>query len=139
MAEQQLLIDTHAHLDAEQFADEQAAVVERARLAGVTAVVAVGITAPSSQRCVDYASRYPGVFATVGIHPNDLTAAGPQDWETILSLAEQPRVVGIGETGLDRYWDNTPFAMQQEWFVRHLELGRRLDRAVVIHCRDADE
>ena len=131
-------IDTHAHLDDEQFQADRAEVIRRANQAGVTTLIAVGITAASSERCVELAREYPGVLATVGVHPNHAAEAAAGDWERILALAVRPGVTGIGETGLDRYWSFTPFEIQKEWFARHLELGRRLDRAVVIHCRDAE-
>ncbi len=131
------LIDTHAHLDDEQFKDDLPAVLERARAAGMR-VVAVGITADSSERCVRLAGEHPFVYATVGVHPNEAAQAAPGDWDRVVALAERPRVVGVGETGLDRHWDKTPFEMQEEWFARHLELGRARDLAVVIHCRDAE-
>jgi TatD DNase family protein len=132
------LIDTHAHLDDEQFADDLPAVLERARAAGVGTTIAIATTAPSSAVCVSLAERHSGLFATIGIHPNNLTEAGPTAWDEVLALVEHPRVVGIGETGLDRHWDNTPFPMQEEYFVRHLELARRCQRPVVIHCREAE-
>ncbi|MFQ3651027.1 MAG: TatD family hydrolase [Gemmataceae bacterium] len=84
------------------------------------------------------AHRYPSVWATVGIHPNDANLSTLADWDEIIRLANDPRVVGIGETGLDRYWQRCPFAIQEEWFARHLELGRQHNRAVVIHTREAD-
>ena len=132
------LIDTHAHLDSDQFGADLPEVLRRATASGVSAMVAVGITAISSRGCVDLAENYPFLYSTVGIHPNEITESAPGDWDRIVALASSPRVVGIGETGLDRHWDRTPFATQEEWFVRHLELGRLLDRAVVIHCREAD-
>ena len=133
-----LLIDTHAHLDAEQFADDLPAVLERARAAGVRATIAVATTAPSSAVCVTLAEARADVFATVGIHPNNIMQGSATAWDEVLALVERPRVVGVGETGLDRHWDDTPFAVQEEHFVRHLELGRRQQRAVVIHCREAE-
>jgi TatD DNase family protein len=132
------LIDTHAHLDAEQFAADLPEVLARALAAGVRAVVAVGTTAATSRGCLDLAAAHAFVHPTVGIHPNEIPDAAPGDWDRIVALASTPGVVGIGETGLDRHWDTTPFAVQEEWFGRHLELGRRLDRAVVIHCREAE-
>lgn len=132
------LCDTHAHLDAEQFDTDRPAVLDRARAAGVTRVIAVGITARSSERCVELVGHHPGVQATVGIHPNEITQAEAGDWDRVRELAIRLGVVGVGETGLDRYWDKTPFAVQEEWFVRHLELGRELGLAVVIHCREAE-
>jgi TatD DNase family protein len=132
------LIDTHAHLDSEAFDADRAAVLERTRAAGVAQVVAVGITVASSRRCVGLAAEAPAVFATVGIHPNEAAAAAPGDWDAVLDLARQPRVHGVGETGLDRHWDSTPFALQEEYFARHLALGRERGLAVVIHCREAE-
>jgi TatD DNase family protein len=132
------LIDTHAHLDADAFDADRSAVLERARAAGVVQVVAVGITAASSRSCVRLAAADATVFATVGIHPNEAAAAGPGDWDAVLDVVRQPRVHGVGETGLDRHWDSTPFALQEEYFARHLALGRERDLAVVIHCREAE-
>jgi TatD DNase family protein len=131
-------IDTHAHLDAEQFAADLPAVLDRARAAGVNTVIAVATTAPSSATCVSLAAHHRELFATVGIHPNSIMEASPTAWDEVLALVESERVVGIGETGLDRHWDNTPFAVQEEYFVRHLELSRRTNRPVVIHCREAE-
>jgi TatD DNase family protein len=132
------LIDTHAHLDSEQLAADLPAVIARARAAGVVQVIAVGITAPSSAACVALACEHEGVFATVGVHPNDAAEAVPGARDEVLRLLDRPRVVGVGETGLDRYWDRTPFAVQEEWFAWHLEIARARRLPVVIHCRDAE-
>ncbi|HVS40003.1 MAG TPA: TatD family hydrolase [Gemmataceae bacterium] len=132
------LIDTHAHLDAEQFADDLPAVLDRARGAGVVQIVAVATTATDSAACISLASNHPYVFATAGVHPNNAAQAGPGDWDAVVVLAARKEVVGIGETGLDRHWNDTPFPLQEDYFGRHLELGRRLNKPVVIHCREAD-
>jgi TatD DNase family protein len=132
------LIDTHAHLDAEQFSADLPDVLARASAAGVAQVVAVATTAPSSASSLALARRYPAVFATAGIHPNEIISAAPTAWDEVLALAAQDRVVGVGETGLDRHWDTTPFALQEEYFARHLGLGRRRGKPVVIHCREAE-
>jgi TatD DNase family protein len=132
------LIDTHAHLDDEQLSADLPAVLDRARVAGVGTVLAIATTAPSSAVCVSLASRHPELFATVGIHPNNIMEASPAAWDEVVALVERERVVGIGETGLDRHWDNTPFGVQEEYFIRHLELARRHLRPVVIHCREAE-
>jgi TatD DNase family protein len=132
------LIDTHAHLDDEQFAGDLPAILDRARAAEVETVIAIATTAPSSATCVALASRHPAVYATVGVHPNNIMESSPTDWDGILALALLERVVGIGETGLDRHWDITPFPVQEEYFIRHLELARRVDRPVVIHFREAE-
>jgi TatD DNase family protein len=132
------LIDTHAHLDAEQFAPDLPDVLARASAAGVVQMVGIATTASSSRASLALAARFPGLFATVGIHPNNILEEARTAWDEVLALAEQPRVVGVGETGLDRHWDNTPFAVQEDYFARHLELGQRTGKAVVIHCREAE-
>jgi TatD DNase family protein len=131
-------VDTHAHLDDEQLAGDLADVLARARSAGVAQVVAVATTVPSTQASIDLAMQHPQVFATAGIHPNEIARAAPSAWDDVCRLAEHARVVAIGETGLDRHWDTTPFPVQIDYFARHLELGRKLNRPVVIHCREAE-
>ncbi len=133
-----MLIDTHAHLDDPKLVDEIPAVLERARSAGVEHVVTIATTAASSERCLALAQEYPGVSASVGIHPNHIAEAGPDDWDRVVALARAGKAVAIGETGLDRYWDYTPFERQIEAFRKHLELARELGLPVVIHCRDAE-
>ncbi len=132
------LIDTHAHLDDEQFAADLPAVLERARTAGVATVVTIATSAPSSAASLALAQSHPMIFATAGIHPNNISEASPTAWDEITALVAHERIVGIGETGLDRHWDTTPFAVQEEYFVRHLELARRHQLPVVIHCREAE-
>jgi TatD DNase family protein len=134
-----MLFDTHAHLDQEEFDGDRQSVVDRARAAGVEVVVAVGTTAAASLKCVELAAQFAGVYAAVGIQPNYVAQAEPGDWEQIEQLAAAPKVVAIGETGLDRHWDYTPFDLQREYFDRHMELARRLDLPFIIHMRDCDE
>jgi TatD DNase family protein len=131
-------IDTHAHLDDEQFQDDLPAVIDRAIAAGVRHIVTIATTAPSSAACVSLAAKHPQLGATVGIQPNHVAQAAATDWDEVVQLAEAPGVVGIGETGLDRYWDYAPFPQQEDYFARHLDLARRKNLAVVIHCRDAE-
>src|SRR5688572_2580024 len=119
------LFDTHAHLDSEEFADQLPAVLERARVAGVERIVLIGTTAASSARCVDIAQQFDGLYAAVGIQPNEVAAVQSGDWERILELAQEPKVVALGETGLDRYWNN-PFEPQQDYFDRHLKLSQQI-------------
>src|SRR6202035_349632 len=97
----------------------------------------VATGAASSAASVALAAQY-HLAATVGIHPNHVAEAAPDAWDQVLQLVAAPRVVGIGETGLDRHWNYTPFAHQQDFFARHLELGQQRHLAVVIHCREAD-
>jgi len=131
-------IDTHCHLDEDAFTQDCAESISRAVDAGVVTMVAVGITLQSCRRVIELADRFPAVFATVGLHPNYVSTAGPQDWDQIVALAKSPKVVGLGETGLDQYWDHSPLDLQVEYFDRHLELSRDLGLPFVVHCRDAE-
>jgi TatD DNase family protein len=133
------LIDTHAHLDDPRLAEALPKVLERARLAQVRQVIAIATTADSSEKVLRLSNQYSGLFASVGIQPNHVAETKAGDWERVVSLARSAsKVVAIGETGLDRYWDYTPFPQQQEMFDRHLTLAEELQLPVVIHCRDCE-
>ena len=133
-----MLIDTHAHLFDDRFRMDLPAVLERAA-AVVERVICLGIDRESSLASVNIANQFPLVVAAVGIQPNSVAEARPGDWDEIVRLAEtEPRVVAIGETGLDRYWDKTPFPQQEEFFARHIDLARRLKKPFAIHCREAE-
>jgi TatD DNase family protein len=133
------LIDTHAHLDDRRLRDDLGGVIARAREAGLVQMIAIGTTAEDSASCVNIACDHPGVFAAVGVQPNHVAEAVEEDWPRIVELATRPRVVAIGETGLDRYWDRTPFPAQRDWFDRHLALAHARNLPVVIHCRDCEQ
>jgi TatD DNase family protein len=134
-----MLIDSHAHLDFNDFRDDLDAVLKRAAEAGVTHVVTVGIDVASSRRCIELARKYPNVFATVGIHPHDAEKATDNDWKEFEKLLSEPKVVAIGETGLDFYRNHSSPAAQEKAFLRQLELARERCLPVVIHCREAHE
>ncbi len=131
-------IDTHCHLDEESFTQDCADTIQRAVDAGVKTMIAVGITLDSCRRVVELAQKYSCVYAIVGLHPNYVSAAQPGDWEQIVELMKAPKVVGLGETGLDKYWDYAPIDLQIEFFNRHLELSRQLNLPFVVHCREAE-
>jgi TatD DNase family protein len=133
------LIDTHAHLDVPEFDADREAMLARARQAAVGAVICPAIGAVSGEAVARLASSYPDVYAAVGIQPNYCAEANPKDWDRIVTLAGEPRVVAIGETGLDRHWDFTPFDLQQDYFNRHLRLAQQRDLPLVIHCREAED
>ncbi len=132
------LFDTHAHLDDQQFRDDIEQHLSEAQSTGVVGVTSIGTTLASSRRCVELAQEYPAVYAAVGIHPNYCHEAIESDWESICKLATNHRVVAIGETGLDRYWDYASFDLQQTWFARHIELSYQLQKPLVIHQRDCE-
>jgi len=133
-----MLFDTHAHLDQEEFDADREAVVRRAHDAGVTRIVAVGTTAPTSQKCVELAHAFPGVLAAVGIQPNYTAQIETGDWDRVVAAAADPRVVALGETGLDRYWDYAPLAVQQDFFDRHLRLSEERGLPFIVHTRESD-
>lgn len=132
------LIDTHAHLDEHAFAHDLNDVLRRAQEAAVERILTIGITAATSLAAVRLAEQHPKVLAVVGIQPNYAADATDDDWDTIIQLASHPRVVAVGETGLDRYWNHCPLGTQIEWFQRHLQLSRSIDKPFVVHCREAE-
>jgi TatD DNase family protein len=131
------LIDTHCHLDDEQFNSDRDAVIARAASAGVDAMIALGTTAASSRATVHIADNHSTVFAAVGIHPNSCAEVAAGDWNAVVALLDHPRIVALGETGLDRCWDHAPIELQRDYFDRHLRMSQARDLPVVIHCRDA--
>ncbi|MEZ6127151.1 MAG: TatD family hydrolase [Planctomycetaceae bacterium] len=132
------LIDTHCHLDAEAFQQDLEDVMQRATEAGVQRMLSIGITLQTSEAAVVLANRYPMVSAVVGIQPNYAQEATEFDWNRIVELTSHPQVVGIGETGLDKYWDFAPLDIQRDFFRRHLILSRKTGKPFVVHCRDAE-
>ncbi|QDU45900.1 putative deoxyribonuclease YcfH [Symmachiella dynata] len=131
------LIDTHAHLDEEAFEPDRDEIVTRATEAGLQAILTIGLTLSTSRAAVELAEKYPNVYAVVGIQPNYVHEVAPGDWEAIQALADHPRVVGIGETGLDRYWDYAPLDLQVEHFQQHMAFARQKNLPFIVHCRDA--
>ncbi len=131
--------DTHAHLDNEQLAPQITELVEKAEAADVVGMTAIGTTVQSSQACVKLSNQFENVFAAVGIHPNNCAEASENDWQQILNLVdENENVVAIGETGLDRYWDDCPIEVQKKWFSHHIELSFESQRPLVVHMRDCE-
>ena len=134
-----MFFDTHAHLDQEEFAGDLPEVIERARLAGVERVVAVGVTARSSLHVVELAAEHVGMLrAAVGIQPNYTAEAEPSDWDAVVELATRPEVVAVGETGLDHYWDHSPIDTQRDYFDRHLRLSQANGKPFIVHTRASD-
>lgn len=133
------IIDTHAHLTDPSLLGDIEQYLEQARGAGVRNVLSIGTTLESSRACVDLAERFTNIRASVGLHPNNCCTAAAGDWQAICDLAQHPRVAALGETGLDRHWDDCPWEVQVDFFRRHIALGRTMGRPVVIHTRDCAE
>ncbi len=133
------LFDTHAHLDNPQLSTNARAVVQRANDAGVSWMTAIGTDLPTSQKCVALAGEFDGVYAAVGVHPTVVHTDEVADcWGDIRDLANKPKVVAIGETGLDLYWDKTTIDIQRQWFRKHIDLSFETGKPLVIHMRECE-
>lgn len=130
--------DTHAHLNDEQILPIWEEVRVRAHEANVVGMLAVGTTLASSVSCVELARAFPQIGAAVGIHPNYAHQAAESDWPAIEQLALDPRVWAIGETGLDRYWDDCPFEIQLTAFRRQIALSVATQKPFIVHMRDCE-
>jgi TatD DNase family protein len=133
------MVDSHCHLDNDTFALDLPAVLTRAREAGVHRMICVGSgqDVGSARSSVALAVEEPDVYATVGVHPHDVARMNEVDWEVLAGLARLPRVVGVGETGLDYHYDHSPRDAQQTAFRRFIALARVVGRPVVSHVREA--
>jgi TatD DNase family protein len=131
------LVDTHSHIHDREFDADRAATIERARAAGVEAIVALGVTAANSQHAVDLAEQHHDVFAAVGVHPHDAKDATDADLAALEELARHPRVVMVGEIGLDFYRDLSPRDVQTRVFRRQLQTATHVSKPVAVHARDA--
>jgi TatD DNase family protein len=131
--------DTHAHLDYESFGQEQPDIIYRANRKEVTAIITIGIDLPSSRKSVRLAETYHGVYAGIGIHPNDASAFDDRAGNELRELAQHPKVVAFGETGLDYYWKETPAEVQRTAFMKTIELAAEFGKPIIVHNRDAHD
>ena len=131
-----MLADTHCHLNFESFDKDRSAVVARAQAAGIVRILNPGVDLVSSQSAVRVAGAFEPVFAAVGVHPNDAQAWDQTSLADLKVLAGQPKVVAIGEIGLDYYWEHAPAPLQRAIFEQQLELAAELGLPVIVHVRD---
>lgn len=134
------IIDSHAHLEFAQFDGDRDAMLDRARAAGVQTLLAIGSGTGPLERldaAIPFAEQHDWIYATVGIHPHDASAATDEHFVTLDELARNPRVIALGELGLDYYYDHSPRDVQQQVFRRQLAQAAAAKLPVVIHCRDA--
>lgn len=134
-----MLVDTHAHLYLDRFEDDRDATLQRARQAGVEAIVMPAIDVPSIQNAVDLCERYDGLYAMAGLHPSETDAATDEDFDAVVEWCGHPSVVAVGESGLDYYWDRSFDERQQAFFRRHIRLAIEADLPLVIHNREATD
>ena len=132
-----MLFDTHAHYDSRQFDADRDAVLSALPGQGVGLVVNPGCDLASSRKAIAIAERYPFVYAAVGVHPEDCGGWRDSDVDELRSLAAHPRVVAIGEIGLDYYWKDNPRQLQQKVFRAQLALAEELELPVIVHDREA--
>lgn len=132
-----MLIDTHAHLSLDHYKFDRAKTIERAKEAGVSAIVEVGINIENSRRAIKLAREYPFIFASVGVHPHDAVSVSQDFLIELEKLLNKPKVVALGEIGLDFYRNYSPQEIQIDVFVAQLELASELKKPVIIHTRNA--
>lgn len=133
------LIDTHAHLDSGQFAADLEAVIARAGEGGISHILTIGCDLASSRASVEIAARHPAIYAAVGIHPHDAGEADAAGLEELRRLAGAPKVIAIGEIGLDFYRDRSPREVQRQSFRHQLRLAREVGLPVIVHDREAHD
>lgn len=132
-----MITDTHTHLNAEQFDEDRDAAVSRALDAGVTRIVNIGINREYIPTSIELAEKYDFIWSTVGWHPQDAATMREGDLEWLEELSRHPKVVAIGEIGLDYYWDTSPKDVQQRVFREQIRLARKVGLPIVIHDREA--
>jgi TatD DNase family protein len=133
------LIDSHAHIDFPQFADDRDAMLERALAAGITTLLAIG-TGPGPEKldaALPYVQQHDWIYTSVGIHPHEAKEVTPSHLEKLARLAEHPKVIAWGEIGLDYFYDHSPKGVQEKVFRDQMEMARTAKLPIIIHCRDA--
>jgi TatD DNase family protein len=134
-----MLVDSHCHLDFEVFDDDRAAVIDRAVAAGVGAAVTICTRLTNFAEVRALAESSPRLYCSVGIHPHQVAEQGVADTDRLIALADHPKVVGIGETGLDYFYDKSPRDAQAAGFRAHIRAARATGLPLIVHTRDADD
>ena len=132
-----MIFDTHAHYDDEAFDEDRDEVLTSLRKRGVGTVVNVGASMEGSRRSVSLSEQYEFVYSAVGVHPDEVGELREEDMEWMREQLQKPKVVAVGEIGLDYYWDKEGHDLQKKWFLRQLKLAKELKKPVIIHSREA--
>lgn len=132
-----MFIDTHVHLNAEQYEEDLQEVIDRALQAKVETMVVVGFDRKTIVRTMELVEKYDFIYGVIGWHPVDAIDCTEEDLKWIEELTAHPKIVGIGETGLDYYWDKSPKDVQQELFRKQIRLAQKVNLPIIIHNRDA--
>lgn len=134
-----MFFNTHTHLNSEQLYEKRDEYIKNAMDNGVSHLVVAGYDLDSSKKAVSIAHEYPFIYATVGISPNDCKNTTDDDLSEIEELLKDPKVVALGEIGLDYYWDEVPRDKQRDVFLKQIQIAKQLNKPIVIHSRDAYE
>jgi TatD DNase family protein len=134
-----MFIDSHCHLNYPELADDLGGVIKRAQDVGVKEMLAISTSLKSYHEVLGIAERYPFIYASFGIHPHDVDKEDNLSLEEMILHTQHPKVVGVGETGLDFYYDHSDRKTQEESFLKHLELCRITKLPIIVHTRSADE
>ena len=134
-----MLIDTHVHLNAEQYVDDLDEVIERARENGIEKMVVIGCDRPTIERTMELIDEHEDIYGVIGWHPVDAIDCTDEDLEWIEQLSKHEKIVGIGEMGLDYHWDKSPKDVQKDLFKKQIELAKRVNLPIIIHNREATE
>lgn len=132
-----MIIDTHAHYDDEQFDIDREELLNSMKDNGIELIVNVGADMKTSEQTLELTKQFPFVYGAVGVHPNSTMELDESKMERLKELASMPKIVAIGEIGLDYYWDEPDHDTQKKWFDRQMELAREVKLPIIIHSRDA--
>jgi len=135
--EQIMIFDTHAHYDDEAFNEDREELLNSLAVHGIETVVNIGASIQSTKNTLQLMKQYPFIYGAVGVHPSETGELNDSLMEWLKHVAKEPKVVAIGETGLDYYWNEPERELQKHWFIRQLQLARELQLPVVVHSRDA--
>jgi len=132
-----LIFDTHAHYDDEAFNEDREAVIKSLAAAEVETVVNIGASMASSETTLELTRNYPFIYGTAGVHPSETAELDEEKFQRLKEIVREPKIVAVGEIGLDYYWEKPAHDIQKNWFERQLELAREVNLPVVIHSREA--
>ena len=134
-----MLIDSHVHLEMPQFDKDREEVINRFLDNGVGLVINIGSNLDNSKKAVELARNHKFIYATVGIHPHDSRNAGVEAYAEIETLLKNEKVVAVGETGLDFFKNYSPRDIQTKEFIKHIQIAKKHDKSIIVHCREAED
>lgn len=132
-----MIIDTHAHYDDDAFNEDRDQVLQALQQSGIEMVVNVGASMKTSKNTVDLCNEYDFIYGAVGVHPNETMELTEDSIQTLKEYTKHPKIVAVGEIGLDYYWNEPDREIQKKWFTRQLDLAKEVDLPIIIHSRDA--